>query len=123
MTETAATVDIHLEAYGETDPDRRADLIAKVWAPDGELIDPPLEGKGHAGIDDMAKAVHEHFPGHTFRRTSAIDEHHGFVRYGWELVGGDGTVAIAGVDIAELEGGRIRRVTGFFGELPPPKDD
>ena len=123
MTDIATTVDTHLEAYAETDPTRRADLIARVWLPEGELIDPPLEGKGHEGIAEMASAVLEHFPGHTFRRTSVLDEHHGFVRYGWELVGGDGTVAIAGVDIVELEGDRIRRVTGFFGEIPPPRED
>ena len=123
MTDITTTVDTHLEAYAETDPARRADLIAQVWQPDGELIDPPLEGKGHDGIAEMASAVLEHFPGHTFRRTSAIDEHHGFVRYGWELVGPDGTVAIAGVDVAQLDDGRLRRVTGFFGELPPPKED
>ena len=123
MNDITTTIDTHLEAYGETDPARRADLIAQVWLPDGELIDPPLEGKGHDGIGDMATAVLEHFPGHSFRRTSAVDEHHGFVRYGWELVGGDGSVAIAGVDVVQLEDGRIRRITGFFGELPPPRED
>ncbi len=123
MTDIATTVDTHLEAYAEPDPARRADLIAQVWLPDGELIDPPLEGKGHDGIAALATAVLEHFPRHTFRRTSALDEHHGFVRYGWELVGADGTVAMTGVDVVELQDGRIRRITGFFGELPPPRED
>jgi hypothetical protein len=57
MNDITTTVDTHLEAYGETDPVRRADLIAQVWLPDGELIDPPLEGEGHDGIGEMATAV------------------------------------------------------------------
>ena len=32
MNDITTTVDTHLEAYGETDPARRADLIAQVWA-------------------------------------------------------------------------------------------
>ena len=120
MTDIATTVDTHLEAYAETDPARRADLIARVWLPEGELIDPPLEGKGHDGIAEMASAVLEHFPGHTFRRTTAVDSHHDVARYGWELVAPDGAVAMAGLDVAEFGAdGRITRVLGFFGDLQP----
>ncbi len=60
-----------------------------------------------------------HFPGHSFRRTTGIDAHHEFVRFGWELVGPDGAVAIAGYDVGELaDDGRLRRITGFFGDPP-----
>ena len=47
-----------------------------------------------------------------------IDEHHGYLRFAWELVGPDGTVALTGLDVGELaDDGRLRRITGFFGEL------
>ena len=39
----------------------------------------------------MASAVQAQFPGHTFRRTSAVDGHHGFARYEWEMLAPDGT--------------------------------
>ena len=56
------------------------------------------------------------FPDHTFRRTTAIDAHHAYARYGWELVGPDGTVAVAGQDLVELAAdGRMQKVVGFFG--------
>ena len=71
----------------------------------------------------MFATVQGQFAGHTFRRSTGIDSHHGIARYGWELVGTDGTVAIAGVDVVEMQEGRIRRITGFFGELPPPRED
>ena len=49
-----------------------------------------------------------------------VDSHHEFLRFGWELVGPDGAVALAGLDVAEVaDDGRLRRVTGFFGPLAP----
>ena len=67
----------------------------------------------------MAAALQTQFPGHTFRRTSTIDAHHGFARYEWELVAPDGAVALAGLDVAEVgDDGRLRRVVGFLGPIP-----
>ena len=66
------TIDTHLEAYGESEPARRQRLIAASWAPEGHLFDPPIDGQGHDGIDAMFAAVQGQFPGHTFRRTTAV---------------------------------------------------
>jgi len=115
-----AAVDTHLAAYGEPDPARRRRLVEETWAASGELIDPPIGGAGHDGIDGVFAAVQSHFPGHTFRRTTDVDTHHGVARYGWQLVGADGTVALAGMDVADLDAeGLLVRVTGFFGDLAP----
>ena len=119
VDEITAAVDGHLTAYAEPDQSRRAALIARVWAEDGQLLDPPLTGEGHRGIDEAAAALLSHYGGHTFRRTSGVDAHHGHFRYAWELVGPDGAVAIAGIDVGEVaQDGRLRRITGFFGEAP-----
>jgi|SRR5581483_4309030 len=118
MNELDTTIDTHLEAYAEPDPARRSKLIRTIWAADGHLVDPPLDGAGHDGIENLAAALQSQFPGHTFRRTSAIDAHHGFARYEWEMVGPDGSPVLAGLDVAEVAGdGRLRRVVGFFGPL------
>jgi SnoaL-like domain len=118
MDQLDTTIDTYLEAYAEPDPARRSKLIRKVWTADGQLIDPPLDGTGHAGIDGMATALQTQFPGHTFRRTSRIDGHHGFARYEWEMLTPDGTPALTGLDVAELaDDGTLRRVVGFFGPL------
>jgi hypothetical protein len=117
VKELTETIDTYLEAYGETDPARRAALIAQAWAANGRLIDPPLDAEGHDGIDGMFAAVQGQFPGHTFRRSTELDAHHGFARYGWQLVAADGSVTLAGTDVAEVDDeGRLVRVTGFFGE-------
>lgn len=118
-TDLEATVDGYLDAWNERDPERRAELIARVWAEDGRLIDPPLTGEGHDGISAMAQALQHHYPGHRFRRTSGIDAHHEHLRFAWELAGPDGEVAIAGLDVGDLApDGRLQRITGFFGALP-----
>jgi hypothetical protein len=118
MSDITTTIDTYLEAYGEADPARRVKLIERVWAVDGQLVDPPLDAAGHDAISNMAAAVQGQFPGHRFRRSSDVDAHHGFARYGWELVAADGTVAVSGVDIAEVDDARLQRVIGFFGDLP-----
>ena len=118
VPDLTAIVDLHLAAYAEPDRARREELIAGAWAPDGRLLDPPLTGSGHAGIADAADALLSQFPGHSFRRSSVVDEHHGELRYGWELVTPDGSVALTGLDVGTLaEDGRLARITGFFGDL------
>ncbi len=120
MNDLTTVIDAYLEAYAEEDIERRTKLIEQAWSPDGRLVDPPLEAKGHTGINEQATAVNTHFPGHRFRRTTGVDAHHEFVRFGWELVGPDGAVAIGGTDVGEMApDGRLLRITGFFGDLPP----
>ena len=118
QTDITAVVDTHLAAYGEPDSARRADLLGRVWAEDGRLVDPPAIGEGRDGIGRLADALQQQFAGHRFRRTSAVDAHNDALRYAWELVGPDGSVALAGLDVGELgPDGMLRRVTGFFGPL------
>jgi 3',5'-cyclic AMP phosphodiesterase CpdA len=113
-----AVVDTHLAAYCEPAGVRRAALVAQVWQPQGQLLDPPFDGTGHDAIAGMTDVVLTHYPAHTFRRTTAVDAHHSFARYGWELVAPDGSVAVTGIDVIEIgDDGRLARVVGFFGAL------
>jgi len=119
VTNISTTIDTLFAMWNEQDAARRAKLVETVWAEDGQLVDPPLEGTGHAGITDMIAAVQSQFPGHTFRRTTGIDAHHDTLRYAWELVGPDGAVVATGLDVGVLaDDGRLRRVNGFLGPLP-----
>ena len=119
-SDPTTTVDGHLAAYCEPDAGRRAELIATVWAADGRLLDPPLTGDGHAGIAAAADTLQQHYAGHRFRRTSAVDVHNDHLRYAWELVSPGGDVVLAGLDVGELApDGRLRKVVGFFGDLAP----
>lgn len=119
MNDLTTTIDTYLSAWTEPDAARRAGLITRAWDTDGRLTDPPFAAAGHAGISEMASTLQAQFPGHRFRRTSGIDAHHDQLRFTWELVGPDGAVALSGLDVGELAAdGRLRRITGFFGDLP-----
>src|SRR5438552_4460537 len=100
--ETVGTVDTYLAMWNETDPTRRAGLIARAWTEDGHYVDPMLEAEGHAALGEMVAGVQTQFPGHRFRRTSGVDCHHDQVRFGWELVAPEGAVVVAGIDVGRL---------------------
>ncbi|MEO7556531.1 MAG: nuclear transport factor 2 family protein [Acidimicrobiales bacterium] len=119
MSDLSKTIDTHLSALNEPDRAKRGPLIERVWSPTGRQVDPPLSGEGHAGISDLADAVHTHYAGHRFRRVSGVDTHNSQFRYAFELAGPDGNTAISGIDVGEVDDdGRLVRITGFFGDLP-----
>jgi hypothetical protein len=119
MTDLTTTIDTYLAAWNDPDQRTRAGLIERAWASGGRLIDPPLAAEGHAEISEMVSALHAQFPGHRFRRASGIDAHHDQLRFAWDLVSPDGTVALSGLDVGELApDGRLARISGFFGPLP-----
>jgi len=119
--DVAAAVTRYLAVWNETDPEQRLTLIEAAWAPDGQLTDPPFAVEGYEGIQQATAGVQQQYPGHHFRQASAVDEHHGRFRYEWEFVQPDGAIVLAGIDFGELaEDGRIRRVTGFWGDLGEP---
>jgi hypothetical protein len=120
MSDVTTIVDSYLAALSEADATERTQLVERAWAADGRFVDPLLDVRGHDAIGDIALAVREQFPDHTFRRTSGVDTHHDHVRFTWELVGPDDAVALAGIDVGVLAGdGRLSEIIGFFGDAPP----
>lgn len=119
MTDPTTTIDTYVAAFNEPDDDVRAKLVADVWTEDGRHVDPLDDVGGHDAIAAYMAGVQSHYPGHRVERTSGIDTHHDALRFGWRLVGPDGTVIVHAVDVAQLDGdGRLHRVTSFFGDLP-----
>lgn len=122
MTDTTTdttTIDRYFDMWNTEDEDGRRAAVADAWTVDARYVDPLLEADGHDGLVAMVAGVQAHYPGHRFRRTTDIDAHHDAVRFGWELFAPDGTVVVAGIDVGELDAaGKLRRITGFFGEPP-----
>ncbi|TDC48047.1 nuclear transport factor 2 family protein [Jiangella ureilytica] len=115
-----ATVDAYLAAWTEPDDGRRRALIERCFTATGAVVDPPLDGHGHDGIDALMRTLQAHYPGTRFVRTTAVDVHHDAFRAGWELRDADGAAVLTGTDHATLAAdGRIERITGFFGDLTP----
>lgn len=119
MNEIATSIDSYLAAYCEPDKGSRAEVVRRVWVQDGRLIDPPLAAQGHEQIIGQADQLLSQFPGHRFRRSSGVDTHHGWSRYGWQLCDATGHVALEGCDFSRVDdSGRLEQVVGFFGPLP-----
>ena len=119
MTQTETAVDGYFTMWNEADPQRRRAAIAASWTDDASYVDPMFTAQGHDGLEQLAAGAQQQFPGHRFRRTTPVDAHHDRARWGWDLVGPDGTPVVVGVDYALLaEDGRIREITGFFDQLP-----
>jgi hypothetical protein len=118
MNNVTTTVNTYFAMWNESDVKTRTQLIERAWASDGRYVDPLVKAEGYAAISDMVAGVHARFPGHRFRRVSDIDSHNDQLRFAWELAAPDGAVTVAGLDVGELAAdGRLRRITGFFGEL------
>lgn len=119
ITAITTIVDTYLSSLHETDAATRAEMVAAAWAPEGRFVDPLQEAKGHAALADIAPAVEQLYPGARFRRLSAVDAHHEFIRFAWDLVAQDGSVIVAGIDVGMVgDDGKLLGIVGFFGDLP-----
>src|SRR5262249_6226592 len=120
MTNVKDLVERYFAMWNETDAERRRELIAATFTEDARYLDPMLEGEGRQGIDAMVAAVHQRFPGYSFRRTSEIDQHHDRLRFSWELAPAAGPVFADGVDFGVMTpDGRLAAITGFIDHAPP----
>ncbi len=120
-TEATATpsvdmiVDRYISIWNEQDQTRRRELIALTWAEDASYLDPLLEGDGRNGIDAMTAGFQSAYPGHTFRRVGAIDQHHDRIRFGWELMTPAGQTFVLGSDYGIVtDDNLLASITGFF---------
>lgn len=119
-TTTEQLVDGYLAMWRESDGARRRRFVEAAFAPDGRHVDPLADARGHEEIDQLVAGVHAQYPGFVMTRTSGIDQHGDQLRFTWSLDAADGTRVVDGLDVAELApDGRLARVAGFWGELPP----
>jgi len=106
----------YIDAWNETNPAQRRELVAAVWSDDGTYLDPMLSGAGHDSITTMIGLAQQQFPEHRFELSFGPDAHNDRVRFAWRMYGpqGDAPVA-AGTDFATVAAdGRLSSVTGFL---------
>jgi hypothetical protein len=107
-------------AWNEPDEGRRRELLEQGWADDGVYCDPTASVAGRDALVAHIGGFHDQLPGVRIELTSQVDEHHGWLRFAWTMVGADGATLTEGFDVGELaEDGRLRRIIGFFGPFPP----
>ena len=114
-----ATIEAYVATWNETDAARRQAAIARAWEASGRYRDPLMASEGHAGIDAMLAGVQARFPGFVLRRTSKVDSHNDWVRFGWSLGPAAGPAVVEGVDFCALApDGRLASVVGFIDKMP-----
>jgi hypothetical protein len=114
------TVTTYGDAWNEPDADKRRALLEAAWADDGTYRDPTASVDGRDGLLEHIAGFRDALPGARIEMTSGVDEHHGWARFAWAMVGADGATAIEGFDACEFApDGRLQRIVGFFGPFPP----
>ena len=110
-------VQAYQRAWSAEEGERRR-LLELSLTEDAELVQPNGRSAGPDAVTQRIAGLGERWPGAEVEITSGTDEHHGFVRYAWNLRTPD-SVLLSGFDVAELApDGRLRRVVQFFGPLP-----
>lgn len=119
MTEFTAVATRYLDAWNETDPAKRREIVEEVFAPDAVYTDPLGSVSGHEGIDGFIAGAQQQFAGLTFELGGVVDGHHDIARFTWHL-GPEGAVEplAIGFDVVTVAGGRISRVAGFLDKVP-----
>jgi len=90
-----------------------------VWTANATYTDPTIHVEGANALLAHIAKVQATRPGAKVLRTTRLDEHHGMARFGFQVLGTDGTVLREGIDVAFMtaDNARIERIIGFFGPL------
>ena len=111
---------LYNSAWSEPDHKRRQQILDRVWAEDGTYTDPTAHVASRSELVDHLSGFIAQFPGAHIALTSGIDTHHQNFRFSWRMVLADGKVFVEGIDFGKLSpDGKLHRIVGFFGPLPP----
>ncbi len=116
--DAAAIARDYIAVWNETDAARRAELIASGWTADARYVDPLAQASGREQIAALVGAVQQRFPGFRFRLLGRPEAHGDNLRFSWTLGPSEAEDMIQGTDFAQLEGGKLRAVTGFLDKVP-----
>ena len=106
-------------AWNEADEAARRKLLDDAWSDDGAYCDPTATVSGRDALVAHIAGFHQQFPGARINQASGVDEHDGWLRFAWTMLGPDGATIIDGFDVGELgPDGRLLRIVGFFGPFP-----
>lgn len=116
-------LDRYQAVWGEADADKRRELVAAMWAPDGRYYSHDHEFVGHEGIETAVTQNYEGFisQGFTFKVGEEVIAHHGTARVTWDLIQDEsGAVVGVGEQILLLaDDGRIAVEYQYMPSLKP----
>jgi hypothetical protein len=114
MHDAKAIAENYIALWNETDPPKRARLLAERWSSDATYVDPLTSGAGHEEIDGVIAAVQSRFPAFRFAIIGNADGFRDRLRFSWSFGPPDGEAVVKGTDYVLCEGDRIKAVSGFI---------
>jgi hypothetical protein len=97
--------------FNERNADRRAAALNELFVAEPIMYEPTNVVQGRAAISAVAGNLLDQFvPTFRFSPTGRAVGHHGLGSLRWEAGPEEGAVAITGMDVAEIVGGRIARL-------------
>jgi hypothetical protein len=116
----------YIEAWSTPDETVRRELLDMCLADDASYTDPAYEARGkeeiasHIGRSLSGEAYDGAGAGARIPISSGVDQHHELFRFSCVMVDPQEQLQLEGMDFVELAAdGRLQRITGFFGALPP----
>ncbi|THG30228.1 nuclear transport factor 2 family protein [Naasia lichenicola] len=99
-----------LGVFGERDPARRAEVIARTYADDVVFADPESVVVGHAAIRDKAQSLIDQSPDFVFTAAGPVLESQDLGYLTWNLGPAGAPPVVKGVDIALVRDGVIAKL-------------
>lgn len=97
--------------FNERNADRRAAALNELFVAEPIMYEPTNVVQGRAAISAVAGNLLDQFvPTFRFTPTGRAVGHHGLGSLRWEAGPEEGAVAITGINVAEIVGGRIARL-------------
>ena len=119
MQNAQTLVTQYLNAFNETNTDRRRELLEALYAPRTARTPTRTWTSGRPEqIDAFVEQTQPRVPVLTFTLGGAIDARHNQARFQWHAGPADAPAAYIGFDVIVGEDGRIRSVYGFMDTAP-----
>lgn len=108
-------ISAYSQAWHETDPVKRGELLQRVWSDRGVYKDPSAMVSGVDALSAHIADFQRQFPAAKFTITSEVDQYGSTFRFDWLLDFGNGAPRMDGMDVGEVASdGKIAAITGFF---------
>ena len=119
MSDVPSVLQTYFQMWNERDLDRAFELLEATVTDDILFVDPRDSHTGRAAMEHNVERFNRAFPTARIAFASGVDGHHARYRYSWHIHMND-ELLLEGFDVSTLAAdGRIQRVDGFFGPLPP----
>jgi hypothetical protein len=109
-------------AWNEPDPEKIRAHLDRALSPSVVFCDPLYEIQGIDAFERMVRKFRTDLPNGRTEIASGMSHHHDLYRYEWNVYDGE-KLLVPGMDVTRVDAeGRIERIDGFFGPIPPRED-